>query len=403
MKAPTILQVLPALHSGGVERGTVEMTQAIAAAGGRAWVASAGGRMVPLVERAGGHHALMRLMSKDPLTIALNARRLARLIRQEGVDLVHARSRAPAWSAWLAARLTRTPFVTTWHGVYSENLPGKRRYNAVMARGARVIAISRFVGERVARDYRVPPERLRVIPRGADITQFDPDMVWGERIHRLARDWQLPEDAPVIMLPGRITRWKGHALMVDALARMRDRRAILLFVGAAPDRRAGRRFVRELLDLARRGGVADRVRFAGHCTDMPAALALADLVVVPSLKPEPFGRVVVEAQAMARPVIVARHGAAMETVSDGQTGWTVPPGDAAAWAATLDAVLGFPTDAVAGVGEAGRAAVHAGYTTAAMQQATLAVYDELLGTRLAARALDETQADAGAATADAVP
>lgn len=384
MNAPTILQVLPALQSGGVERGTIEMTQAITAAGGRALVASAGGRLVPLVERAGGLHARMKLMSRDPVTILLNARRLARLIRQERVDLVHARSRAPAWSAWLAAKLTRTPFVTTWHGVYSENLPGKRRYNAVMARGARVIAISRFVAARVAGDYLVPPERLRVIPRGADIGQFDPALVWGERIHRLARDWQLPEDAPVIMLPGRITRWKGHALLVEALARMRDRRAIALFVGAAPDRRSGRRFVRELLDLARRSGVAERVRFAGHCADMPAAFALADLVVVPSLKPEPFGRVVVEAQAMARPVIVARHGAAMETVTDGQTGWTVPPGDVAAWAATLDTVLGFPADDVAAVGEAGRRAVHAGYTTASMQQATLAVYDELLGTRLAA-------------------
>ena len=180
-RGKTILQVLPALDTGGVERGTVEMVQAIVNAGGTALVASAGGRMVHQVERAGGRHIPMALMTKDPLNILLNAGRLARLIRREGVDLVHARSRAPAWSAWRAARRTGVPLVTTWHGIYGEEFLGKHAYNSVMARGERVIAASRYIAERVLAGYRLDPSRLRIIPRGVDPAIFNPEAVGGDR------------------------------------------------------------------------------------------------------------------------------------------------------------------------------------------------------------------------------
>ena len=169
-----MLQVLPALETGGVERGTVEMVQAIVRAGGSALVASAGGRLVAAVERAGGTHIAMKLASKNPATIWKNAARLAFLIRAADVDIVHARSRAPAWSAWLACRRTGARFVTTWHGVYSENAPGKRRYNAIMARGERIIAISQFVAAKLTARHQVDPGRLRIIPRGVDPAVFDP-------------------------------------------------------------------------------------------------------------------------------------------------------------------------------------------------------------------------------------
>jgi hypothetical protein len=159
-ESPTILQVLPALETGGVERGTIEMTQAIVAAGGRALVASAGGRLVPQLERAGGRHVVLPLMTKDPLNILFNSVSIGKLIRRHQVRLVHARSRAPAWSAWMAARAANVPFITTWHGVYSEGFPGKRFYNAVMARGERVIAISRYVASVLEAGYRVEPRRI---------------------------------------------------------------------------------------------------------------------------------------------------------------------------------------------------------------------------------------------------
>jgi len=371
----TVLQVLPALETGGVERGTVEMVQAIVRAGGSALVASAGGRLVADVERAGGTHITIKLASKNPARIWRNAARLAFLIRAADVDIVHARSRAPAWSAWLACRRTGAKFVTTWHGVYSENAPGKRRYNAVMARGERVIAISHFIAARLMSRHHVDPGRLRVIPRGVDPAQFDPAAVSGVRVAKLATEWRLPEGAPVIMLPARLTRWKGHAVLVEALARLQRRDVCLVLVGADQGRA---KFRKELIARAETLGVANRLRLVGHCDDMPAALMLADVVANPSIEPEPFGRTVIEAQAMGRPVVVTDQGGTAETVDHGVTGWRVPPGDPVALAKVLDEMLALTPPERAALGARARASVCAHYTTEAMQKATLDVYRELL-------------------------
>ncbi len=380
VRPPVILQVLPALQTGGIERGVVEIVRAVAEAGGVALVASAGGRMVPAVERAGGRHLRLPLSTKNPLRIVGNAGRLARLIRREAVDIVHARSRAPAWSALIAARGTGAAFVTTWHGVYGENLPLKKRYNAVMARGERVIAISEFVAERIGRDYAVPPDRLRVVPRGADLAAFDPEAVRRDRIEEHARAWNVPAGAAVIMLAGRITSWKGQSLLLDALARLPSATREWVCVLAGPEQRRGGAS-RQLLAQAARLKIGSRVRLTGHVDDMPAAFALADVVVAPSLRPEPFGRVVIEAQAMGKPVVVAAHGAAMETVEHGVSGYLFPPGDAQALADALSHVLGLDATDRANLGYWARAGVEARYSTETMQAATLAVYDELLSAR----------------------
>lgn len=369
----TVLQVLPSLESGGVERGTLEIAQALARAGGRAIVASAGGRMVPLLERAGAVHETLALMTKDPLSIWLNSWPLARLIRREGVRLVHARSRAPAWSALWAARRTGVPFVTTWHGVYSENFPGKRHYNAVMGKGDRVIAISAFVRERL-RALGVEEGRIRLIPRGVDPAIFDPAAVTGERVHRLAQAWRVPAGVPVVMLPGRLTAWKGGEVLLRAVAALPRRDVFTLFVGGGSERVAAR-----LTALAEGLGLGPRVRLAGHCDDMAAAYALADVVACPSLKPEPFGRTVIEAQAMARPVVAFDHGGAVETIVDGTTGWRVPPGDDRALAEVIRFALALSAEDRAALGAGARDFVARHYTVAAMQAATLDVYRELLG------------------------
>ena len=371
----TVLQVLPSLDTGGVERGTVEMVQAIADAGGTALVASEGGRLVAAVERAGGRHVRLPLASKNPATIWRNADRLARLIRADGVGIVHARSRAPAWSALLAARRTGARFVTTYHGVYSEGLPGKRRYNAVMAKGDRVIAISRFVAALLAVRHGVAPSRIRVIPRGVDPALFDPERVAALQTEQLAAAWRVPEGAPVVMLPARLTRWKGAAVLIDAVARLARTDACCVLVGATQGRE---RFAGQLQARAQSLGVAGRLRLVGHCDDMPAALALADVVVSASLEPEGFGRAVIEAQAMGCPVIATDHGGAAETVEHGVTGWRVPPGDAGALAAALDHALAMQPGDRGAMGTRARASVLAHYTTAAMQAATLDVYCELL-------------------------
>lgn len=372
----TVLQVLPSLVTGGVERGTIEITQAVADAGWTALVASAGGRLVPAVERAGGRHITLSLDTRHPLKIWRNAARLASLVRAEQVSIVHARSRAPAWSAWLACRRTGAHFVTTYHGTYNEDLPFKRRYNSVMAKGERVIVASRFISDLIQQQHQAESARIRVIPRGVDPVQFDPRTVSGDRMVRLAQDWRLPEGVRVALLPGRLTGWKGQGVLIEALASMRRRDVWAVLVGSDQGRRS---YSAGLIRQAEALGVADRLRLAGQCDDMPAAFMLADVVVHTSVRPEAFGRVVIEAQSMGRPVIAADLGAPVETVEHGVTGWRVPPGDAGALATAIEAALAQSPEELAALGARARAAALNGYTVAAMQSATLAVYREVMG------------------------
>ncbi|WP_428485635.1 glycosyltransferase family 4 protein [Rhodopila sp.] len=368
LESSVVLQVLPSLVTGGVERGTVEIAQALAKAGNTAIVASAGGRMVGLIERAGATHLTLPLATKTPFGIWRNAARLEALIRAHNVSVVHARSRAPAWSAWLACQRTGVPFVTTYHGTYTENLPFKRHYNAVMARGRIVIAASHFIADLITRQHGLHPTRIRVIPRGVDTVLFNPDTVSGDRIANLARDWRLPDGMRTVVLPGRLTSWKGHAILLEAIARLDRPDVLCVLVGSHQGRH---RYARELAQHATRLGIAERLRLTGHCEDMAAALLLSDVVVHASVKPEAFGRVVIEAQAMGRPIVAADLGGPVETVRHGETGWRVPPGDPGALALAIAQALDLDPVARAALGQRARASVP---TVRAMQEATLDVY-----------------------------
>jgi len=372
---PVVLQVLPALGTGGAERSAVEITQAVALAGGVPLVTSAGGPLVAAVERAGGRHIALPLDTRNPFAIWRNAARLAALIRAEGVALIHARSRAPAWSAWFAARRTGVHFVTTYHGVYGEDLPFKRAYNAVMAKGEIVIAASRYVARLVAERHGVPESRLRVIPRGVDPVAFDPNAVAPDRLARLAAAWRVPDGMHTVVLPGRLTSWKGHEVLLRALALLPRRDVCAVLVGSDQGRA---HYSKRLEALAHSLGIAARVRMVGECADMAAAYTLSDVVVHASVRPEAFGRVVIEAQAMGRPVIASDLGGPVETVEHGVTGWRVPPGDPAALAAAIAEALALDGEARAALAARARASVLRNATTRAMQEATLDAYEAVL-------------------------
>jgi len=374
-RPPVVLQVLPALVTGGVERSAVDVAAAVARAGWRALVASSGGPMVRELERAGARHFILPLDAKNPITLRRNVTRLAELVRAEGVDIVHARSRAPAWSARAAARRAGAHFVTTFHGTYGHRGLFKRRYNAIMLQGERVIANSAFIAEHIGEVYGAQGEKLITIPRGVDVQRFDPSRVSAERMIKLSTQWQLPDGASVILLPGRLTRWKGQAVLIEALARLKRDDYVALLVGDDQGRHAYRD---ELLELVRKLGLAGRVRLVGECRDMPVAYMLADVVVSASTDPEAFGRVAAEAQAMGRPVIATDHGGARETVLAGETGWLVPPGDAGALAGALAQALDLDADIRAAVAEAARAHIVDNFTVERMCNATLDLYAELL-------------------------
>jgi glycosyltransferase involved in cell wall biosynthesis len=373
--APVVLQILPALETGGVERGTVDIARAVVEAGWTALVASRGGPMVRDVERVGGQHIEFPAESKNPLVMWRNVGRLSALLRERSVDIVHARSRAPAWSALAAARRAGVPFVTTFHGNYAAANPLKRFYNSVMARGDRVIAISQFIGEQLRDRYGADPDHIRVIPRGVDTVIFDPAAVSAQRVIQIAEQWRLPDDRPVVMLPGRLTRWKGQSVLIEALARIERHGLRCLLVGSDQGRSSYRaELEREIARL----GLSDTVQIVGDCRDMAAAYMLADVVVSASVEAEAFGRVIAEGQAMGRPVIATDHGAARETVIPGVTGWLVPPGDAAALAAALREALALDADARARMARTAIQHVRDNFTRELMCNRTMAVYREVL-------------------------
>jgi glycosyltransferase involved in cell wall biosynthesis len=373
-RPPAVLQVIPSLVSGGVERGTVDLAGALAQAGWTAHVASAGGPMERELVRAGARHFQLPLASKNPLVMRRNVAALIDIIRRCKIDIVHARSRAPAWSAWSAARTTRRHFVTTFHNAYDIDLPMKRWYNSVMARGERVIAISEFVAEHAAEVYGVGADRLRVIPRGVDLARFDPRGVSGERVADLAAAWRVPDGFCVIMLPGRLTRWKGGLDFIEAIALLGRHDLCCLLVGA--EQRPG--FRRELEATIERQGLVGMFRIIEDCRDMPAAYMLSDVVVSASTDPEGFGRVIVEAQAMGRLVVATDHGGARETIVPGLNGWLAPPRDAAALAAAIGEALALDPDQRASFGRRAMAQVASAYTREIMCARTIDVYEELL-------------------------
>ncbi len=378
-RPPAVLQVLPALVTGGVERSTIDVAKALVQAGWTAYVTSSGGPMLRELERAGAIHFTLPMQSKNPFVQRANVDRLLDLIDRHGIDIVHARSRAPAWSARAAARRRALPFVTTFHGTYSAGNPLKRYYNSIMAKGDRVIANSQFIAEHVKRIYGVSDGRLVTIPRGLDLARFDPARVSAERMADLTAQWRLPDGVPVILLPGRLTRWKGQGVLIDAVAKLAESlgrtNLMCLLVGDDQGRDDYRAELEAQVDRRKLQGV---VRIVGHCRDMPAAYMLADVVVSASTDPEAFGRVAAEAQAMGRPVIATDHGGAKETVLPGVTGWLIPPSDPAALALALRQALTIDPVRRQELAVAARTHIAETYTVERMCAATLNVYTELL-------------------------
>lgn len=380
LSGKTILQVIPDLSAGGAERTTVEMAEAISGAGGRALVASEGGRLEPALEAVGGKLIAMKAASKNPLTIRKNTRLLEALVAEEKIDLIHARSRAPAWSAYVAAQRTQTPFVTTYHGAYSGTTGLKKRYNSVMARGDLVIANSEWTASHVMEVHEVPREKIVTIPRGVDLEAFDPEHVSPERITALREAWQIhADDARLrLVLPGRLTSWKGQGVAIDALGALDIGERAQLHLILPGDAQGRQNYVNELEDKIISHQLGGTVSIVGHTEDMPAAYALSDIILAPSTRPEAFGRVAAEASAMAKPVIVADHGGQRETVIEGQTGTRAEPGSVPALTACIRTLMSLPPEARAAMGAAGQAHVRENFSKKQLQTATLNVYARLL-------------------------
>ncbi len=368
----TVVQMLPELESGGVERGTLEIGKFLADNKHRSIVISAGGRMVKQLEDEGSHHIGWKVGSKSPLTIKYMLP-LRKLLKKEKVDVLHLRSRMPAWVGYLVwkslPKKDRPVLVTTFHGFYSVN-----SYSAIMTKGMGIIAISKSIEHHIRKAYGIKKD-IELIFRGVDKDKFDPKAVSPERIERFRQTWKISDDKPVVMLPGRFTRLKGQDIFIQALAKMNHRNYQAIIVGDLEDNPG---FASELSELIKKLQLEDNIHMVGYCDDMPAALMLADVVVsASSNEPEAFGRTTIEAMAMGKPVIATAHGGSLETVTPQKTGWLVEPGAADELALALDEALASP-DKMSRYGAAGKAAVNSTFTMKNMCEKTIAFYRKLV-------------------------
>ncbi|MEL6503154.1 MAG: glycosyltransferase family 4 protein [Pseudomonadota bacterium] len=387
----TVLQIIPHINAGGAERTVVDVGEALVKAGWRSLVASEGGRLVSELEAGGSTHITLPLGSKNPLTLWRNRGRLMDLVKSEGVDIIHARSRAPAWSGYFTARATGTAFVTTYHGAYGQSNRAKALYNSVMGKAHVIIANSRWTGDLVAARHPEAAERIVPINRGTDFAQFAPDAIALHRSAAVAQQWGLDGakrrlqekhigQAPlVILLLGRMTTLKGHELVIEAASRLKDTPLLFVFAGDAGGRDAYRA---RLVEQIERHGLQDNFLLPGHCADPAAAITLCDALLSASTKAETFGRTVVEASALEKPVLASRIGAVVESLVEApesaRTGFLFTPNDGTALTACLKRFATLSAQERLAMGERGRAFVVPRFSLQSMCEQTLSVYRRVL-------------------------
>jgi glycosyltransferase involved in cell wall biosynthesis len=368
----TVVQMLPDLEGGGVERGTLETGRYLARNGHKSIVISAGGRMVKQLEEEGSRHIAWNIGDKSPRSL-LYIRPLRSLLLQERVDVLHLRSRMPAWIAYIAWKSLpphkRPALVTTFHGFYSVN-----SYSAIMTRGERIIAVSEAIARHIRENYGLE-DKVTLNYRGIDEDLFSPDNVEAERVEYLAEKWGINRSRIIIMLPGRLTRLKGQHVFIKSLTLLKSGNFQAVMVGDTQDNPGYTRF---LMNLINENNLEGKVKLVGHCSDMPAALLLADIVIsATSSEPEAFGRTTAEAMAMGKTVVATAHGGSLETVVAGETGWLVQPSDPEDMARAIDEAMVDPEKRKA-FGEAGQLRVRRHFTLKNMCENTLTIYRELL-------------------------
>ena len=384
MSKKTVLQILPSLTSGGIERGVVEMNNYLVKNGYNSIVLSSGGKMVYQVEQGGGKHITLNVATKNPLKMWSNISKIKKIIIENNVDVVDVKSRAPAWSAYFACKRAKCPLITSIHGNYSiSKFPisiFKKLYNSSMVKGDYIVCVSNYVKDYAFKNYKKFKEKyannkVKIIHRGVDVKVFNPEIESQERIIRLTNSMSLPNDKSIILLPGRLTEWKGQLYFMDVLAKLKHKDFLCLIVGDAKGHEKYRDRLKQKIKELKLDGY---VRLENHVLDMTALYMISDIVVSSSIRGEAFGRVVPEAQAMERMVVGTAIGGSLETVIDGKTGWLVKPEDKDKFAEIIDMILDMPIEKRLQIGKKARKHIINDFTVDKMCEKTVDVYNEAI-------------------------
>lgn len=370
-----ILQVLPELLTGGVERSTVDTSRELVKKNFKSVVISSGGPLAAIIGNQGGILYTLPLKSKNPISIYKNIAKIRKIIRKEKVDLVHAHSRAPAWSAYFAAKQENIPFVTTFHGFYKFSNSLKKWYNSVMTKGFMVVAVSEFIKDHILENYNVPVDHLRVIHQGIDFDQFNPEKISFQRMNQVIQKYNLPDDKIILCLPGRITGWKGHDVLIKAISTLPKEKYHCIFAGNYKKKPG---YYASLVDLINKLGLTEHFTFTGDSQDVQTIYKLSDIIISTSKEPEAFGRVVVEGQAMCKIVIASDIGGSKETIKNGKTGFLFESNNAADLAAKINAATKLTPKQIAAMGKAAREHVKANFSLKKMLDKTLKLYQQVI-------------------------
>ncbi len=377
---PVILQVLPELEMGGVELGTIEIASELQKQDIKNFVASQGGRLVNELNKMGVTHLTLPLKTKNIFKMRKNADALAKFIKENGINIVHARSRAPAWSAYWAAKKAGVHYMTTFHGTYGLGPWGiKKIYNKVMTFGERVIVISNHIKNHVLSNYGTDESKLRLVHRCVDVDKFNPDLVSQQRIIKTTNEYNIPEDRPVITLIGRVTRWKGQHLLVEALSKMKNKNYYCVIAG---DDQGRVKYVKEIRDLAQKHRLKNRVGFYGKVLDPQALMQVSNVILSTAIEPEAFGRISVEGQAMGKIVVASNIGGSLDTIKDGVNGKLFDSGNPYSLAAALDWALALSEEEKQKIAKAAQKNAKDNFTKQIMCDKTIAVYRELAAEKL---------------------
>lgn len=388
----TVLIVVPTLQAGAAEAGAVDLVKILTSAGHKAIVMSRGGRLEPQIEETGAEFICADVASKNPAIMARNVAAISRIVRSRGCDIIHAHGRAPAWSAYVAAKLTRVPFVTSWYKGFREQNALKRLYNSVMARGDRIIAVSDQLAELISERYHVPSGQIDVVPAGIDLKHFDPAAISAERVDAMRRAFGVSANEKVVLVVGRMLRRKGHHVAVRAARRLKEmglKDFVFVFVG---EDEGHSRYTGDLWDEVNANDLTAVARLIGPVDDMPAAYAISSVVVSAAIQAEGLQRAILEAQAMERPVVVSDLGAGPDAVlsppmvpEDRMTGLRFSAGDDAALAAALVRLFSMTAEQHRGIGYRGRVWVTEHFNRPAVSDLTLRLYSGLAAAKKPAR------------------